>query len=176
MSLEAKIEALTEAVNTNAKALITALAEHAAALKAGAVVTSFSLPNDVAPAEPPPATQTRKTRGRPAKAEVAGTVEAPPNESTAPFHDSSDEVLPADADDGPADADIDPDLAAGPGPSIDDVRAAAFKVKDLMGAPAAQALVRKHGAGKLVELDETVFVDFIADCTAAIAEYEAGDI
>jgi hypothetical protein len=60
-------------------------------------------------------------------------------------------------------------------PTAEDVKAAAFKVRDAISMDAAKKIIKAHGAAELAKLDPSVFTAFIADCEAAVAEAEAGD-
>lgn len=59
--------------------------------------------------------------------------------------------------------------------SADDVRAAAVKLKEEKGSPAAKALIKKHGADALADLDESVYAAFIADVEKALKEEDSND-
>lgn len=53
-------------------------------------------------------------------------------------------------------------------PTFDEVKAIAERVMDEKGTPAAKALIAKHGAKKLAELDKSKFAAFIAACEVVL--------
>jgi hypothetical protein len=72
--------------------------------------------------------------------------------------------------------------AKGPQPTLEDVKAAAFAVKDKFGPESAKAIIANHGAASLVKLDPKKYAAFIAECntelereTAEEAELPAED-
>lgn len=66
-----------------------------------------------------------------------------------------------------------PGTAKAPQPTQEEAMAAAFEVRDTIGKPEAQALIKKHGAESLGKLDPKKFTAFIADCKAELAAHEA---
>lgn len=67
--------------------------------------------------------------------------------------------------------------AKAPQPTLEDVKAAAFSVKDKLGQETAKAIIANHGAAALVKLDPKKYAAFIAECHAELerepAEEEA---
>ena len=60
--------------------------------------------------------------------------------------------------------------------TIEQVKAAAFALKDKHGTAAAKAMVTKHGADILANLKPDVFAAFVADCEAAMASPAEEDL
>lgn len=52
--------------------------------------------------------------------------------------------------------------------TMDDAKAAAFRVKDAINADEAKRIIKAHGAPDLAKLKPEVFAAFIADCESAI--------
>lgn len=67
-----------------------------------------------------------------------------------------------------------PSANRAPQPTLEDVKAAAFAVKDKLGQETAKAIIANHGAAALVKLDPKKYVAFIAECNAEL-EREPGE-
>ena len=74
------------------------------------------------------------------------------------------------------DAAADPTQPETPATTIEQVKAAAFALKDKHGTAAAKAMVTKHGADILANLKPDVFAAFVADCEAAMASPAEEDL
>lgn len=55
------------------------------------------------------------------------------------------------------------------GPTFDEVKAIAERVRDERSRPEAIALMKKHGAAKIVELDESKYAAFVAAAEVLLA-------
>lgn len=54
-------------------------------------------------------------------------------------------------------------------PTIEEVKAIAERVRDERSGPEAIALIKKHGANKLADMDASKYAAFIAACEVALA-------
>jgi hypothetical protein len=61
------------------------------------------------------------------------------------------------------------------GPTLDQVKAIAEKVREERGQPAAVELISKHGAKKLADMDPKRYAEFIAACEVALSEEDGDD-
>ena len=68
-----------------------------------------------------------------------------------------------------------PPVEKAPTYTMDEVKAAAFAVRDKFGKEAAADLIKKHGADSMAKLDPKKFGDFIAACTAELEGEAPGE-
>lgn len=61
-------------------------------------------------------------------------------------------------------------------PTIDEVKVIAYKVRDEKGAPAAVALIKKHGSDSLGEMDKSKYAAFIAAAEVVLAAEEVEEV
>jgi hypothetical protein len=59
-----------------------------------------------------------------------------------------------------------------PAIKLDDVKAIAMKVQSEKGRPAAVALIKKHGATQLADLDPSKYAAFMAACEVELSAEE----